>query len=258
MPCPHCPPGCDSQPFRSPNERRIRPPKSAIERLLSPIADVHRSEAVSALLMTLLMFLLLAAYYLLKTAREVFILTEGGAEIKSYSSAGQAVLLLGLVPAYGAFASRVNRVRLVTWVTLFLRRHLVLFVLAVRAGLHVRHRVLPVGGDLQPHGDRAVLGFAADLYTQGTGQAALSVDRRRQQSRGMGGLGQGGRHRRGDRSHPAADHRRHRARGLRLPRATDRAGHQTIRLAGARRRGRPATGQGGRIRADSQEIATCF
>ena len=59
--------------------------------------------------MTLLMFVVLAAYYELKTARETFILTEGGAEVKSYSSAGQALLLLILVPAYGAFASRVNR-----------------------------------------------------------------------------------------------------------------------------------------------------
>ena len=66
---------------------------------------MRREEAASALLMTLLMFLLLAAYYMLKTAREVFILTEGGAEVKSYSSAGQAILLLFLVPA-------VRRVRL--------------------------------------------------------------------------------------------------------------------------------------------------
>ena len=35
---------------------------------------------------------------MLKTAREVFILSEGGAEVKSYSSAGQAVLLLGWCP----------------------------------------------------------------------------------------------------------------------------------------------------------------
>ena len=228
-------------------------PKSAIERLLSPIAEVHRSEAASALLMTLLMFLLLAAYYLLKTAREVFILTEGGAEIKSYSSAGQAVLLLGLVPAYGAFASRVNRVRLVTWVTLFFASHLVLF----RAGGPSRperwHRGLPVGGNLQPHGDRAVLGVRHRSLYQGTGQTALSVDRRRQQPRGVGGLGQGGRHHQSDRSHQTVDHRRDRARGLCLPRATDRAGHQTVRLAVGRRRGRSATGQGRRIRADSQE-----
>ena len=69
-----------------------------IERVLSPVAEVHRDEVTSALLMTLVMFMILAAYYLLKTAREVFILSEGGAEVKSYSSAGQALLLLVLVP----------------------------------------------------------------------------------------------------------------------------------------------------------------
>jgi AAA family ATP:ADP antiporter len=108
-----------------------------VERLLSPIAEVRRHEAASALLMTLLVFLLLAGYYLVKTAREMLILTEGGAEVKSYSSAGQAVLLLLLVPAYSAFASRVNRVRLVTTVTLFFAAHLALFIVALGAGLRV-------------------------------------------------------------------------------------------------------------------------
>jgi len=46
----------------------------------------------------LTMFLVLTGYYLLKTAREIFILSEGGAEVKSYSSAGQALLLLLIVP----------------------------------------------------------------------------------------------------------------------------------------------------------------
>ena len=108
--------------------------KAAGVRWLSPIADVRHEEAASVLLMTVMMFLLLAAYYLLKTAREVFILTEGGAEVKSYSSAGQAVLLLFLVPAYGAFASRVDRVKLVRRVTLFFVGNLLLFVVAVNAG----------------------------------------------------------------------------------------------------------------------------
>src|SRR4249919_2263003 len=89
--------------------------KGPLEKLLSPFADVHRGEAPGVLLLTLLMFLLLGSYYMLKTAREVFILSEGGAEVKSYASAGQAVLLVVLVPAYGAFASRVNRKQLVTW-----------------------------------------------------------------------------------------------------------------------------------------------
>jgi len=112
--------------------------KSLVERLLSPIVDVRPGETATALLLTLLMFLVLAAYYELKTAREVFILSEGGAEVKSYSSAGQALLLLGLVPAYGAFASRVNRERLVTWVTLFFVACIALFTMA-----HGAH--LPIG-----------------------------------------------------------------------------------------------------------------
>jgi AAA family ATP:ADP antiporter len=111
--------------------------KGLIERVLSPIADVRSGEAASALLMTLTMFLVLAGYYLLKTAREIFILSEGGAEVKSYSAAGQAVLLLVLVPAYGAFASRVNRTQLVQWVTLFFASNLLLFLVALGAGLRI-------------------------------------------------------------------------------------------------------------------------
>src|SRR5258705_5524307 len=113
-------------PSTAPDQRR-----TIGERILSPIADVRRDEVASALLITLIMFLILAAYYMLKTAREVFILSEGGAEVKSYSSAGQALLLLVLVPAYGAFASRVNRVQLVQWVTLFFVAHLALFLIAI-------------------------------------------------------------------------------------------------------------------------------
>src|SRR5688572_7121264 len=111
--------------------------KTRIGRLLSPIADIHPGEEKSALMMTLVMFLVLGSYYMLKTAREVFILTEGGAEVKSYSSAGQAVLLLFLVPAYGAIASKVNRTRLVGGVTFFFAAHLLLFMAAVSAGMRV-------------------------------------------------------------------------------------------------------------------------
>jgi AAA family ATP:ADP antiporter len=113
------------------------PSRTWIERALAPIADIRRDEIPTALLLTLLMFLVLGAYYMLKTAREVFILTEGGAEVKSYSSAGQAILLLLLVPAYAAFASRVNRGKLVTWVTLFFASNLLVFILAYEAGLRI-------------------------------------------------------------------------------------------------------------------------
>ena len=146
------------------------PSKTLAERLLWPIADVHRDEVASALLMTVLMFLLLAAYYLLKTAREVFILTEGGAEVKSYSSAGQAILLLILVPAYGAFASRVNRVRLVTLVTLFFASNLVLFTIAVEAGLHIGIVYFLWVGIFNLMVIAQFWAFANDLYTRQQGQ----------------------------------------------------------------------------------------
>jgi AAA family ATP:ADP antiporter len=145
-------------------------PKTTIERLLSPIAEVRREEAPSVLVMTLLMFLLLAAYYMLKTAREVFILTEGGAEIKSYSSAGQAILLLFLVPAYGALASRVNRVRLIRTVTLFFVANLLLFIVAVRAGVHVGIVYFLWVGIFNLMAIAQFWALASDLYTKEQGQ----------------------------------------------------------------------------------------
>src|SRR5579864_762931 len=89
--------------------------KNAIERALSFLADVRSGEAAGVLLLTLNVFLLLAAYYLLKTVRESLILGERGAEVKSYSSAAQALLLLPIVPAYSALTSRMGRMRVMTW-----------------------------------------------------------------------------------------------------------------------------------------------
>ena len=98
-----------------------------LERLLSPFADVRDGEGRGVVLLALNAFMLLAAYYIIKPVREALILTGGGAEVKSYASAGQALLLLFLIPAYGRFASRVSRIGLVTWVTLFFLSHLFVF-----------------------------------------------------------------------------------------------------------------------------------
>src|SRR6187549_3376232 len=144
--------------------------KGTLERLLSPIADVRRGEAPSVLLMALTMFLILAAYYMLKTAREVFILSEGGAEVKSYSSAGQALLLLILVPAYGAFASRVSRIRLVSWVTMFFASHLVLFLLALTAGWRIGIPYFLWVGIFNLMVIAQFWAFATDLYTPEQGK----------------------------------------------------------------------------------------
>src|SRR5579864_3540683 len=102
-------------------------PRSIAERALCLLAEVRAGEGAGVLLLGLNSFLLLMSYYLLKTVREPLILTQGGAEVKAYSAAFQALLLLAIVPAYGAFASRVSRIRLITWVTLIFVFNLLLF-----------------------------------------------------------------------------------------------------------------------------------
>ena len=113
------------------------PKQDLTDRLLSAFASVREGEGIGALLLATHVFLLLSAYYILKTVRESLILTEGGAEIKAYSSAAQAMLLLLVIPAYGWLASKMKRDRLLTFVTLFFGSHLLVFVLLSGRGVHV-------------------------------------------------------------------------------------------------------------------------
>ena len=118
-------------------ERDREGQRSLLEKVLTVITDVRPGEGVTVVLMALNLFLVLTAYYMLKTIREALILTEGGAAVKTYSSAGQAVLLLFLVPAFGILASRVNRVMLLRAVTFFFVANIIIFFLAGVGGLHV-------------------------------------------------------------------------------------------------------------------------
>jgi AAA family ATP:ADP antiporter len=106
--------------------------KSWLEQLLGVITEVHAREGLTVVLLTANLFLLLTAYYIIKPVREALILVGGGAELKSYSSGFQAVLLLLLVPAYGTIASKVGRIRLINFVFLFFASNLVIFYLLSR------------------------------------------------------------------------------------------------------------------------------
>ena len=70
---------------------------------------------------------------LIKPLREALILSGEGAEVKSYAAAGQAILLLGLVPAYGALADRLPRRGLLNAVTAFFVLCLVAFFALTQA-----------------------------------------------------------------------------------------------------------------------------
>ena len=111
--------------------------KSVFEKFLSVFSDIRPGEGGTVGLLILNAFIMLGLYYILKPVREGLILSGFGAVIKSYSSAAMALLLVFVVPAYGAFAARVNRVWLLSGMTLFFISNLVLFVVALQAGMNI-------------------------------------------------------------------------------------------------------------------------
>jgi AAA family ATP:ADP antiporter len=107
---------------------------SLLRRWLGRIAPIRRGELVTVVILTLNVFVLLTCYYVLKVLREPMILLGGGAELKAYASAGQTLLLLGVVPAFSWLSRRVSRLRLLTTMQLIFIACLVGFY--VLAQLH--------------------------------------------------------------------------------------------------------------------------
>ncbi|HEU5311418.1 MAG TPA: Npt1/Npt2 family nucleotide transporter, partial [Candidatus Eisenbacteria bacterium] len=149
---------------------------SALDKLLRLFADVRGGEGVTAVLLMLNIFLLLASYYLLKTIREPLILTvPGGAEVKSYSSAAIAAILIVLVPVYSALASRVSRVKLINGVTLFFILCLVAFFLLNRSGVPVGVAFFIWVGIFNLMVIAQLWAFANDVYTVEQGKRLFAI-----------------------------------------------------------------------------------
>ena len=150
--------------------------RGPLEKFLALFADVRRGEAGTALLLAFNVFLLLTCYYIIKPVREALILgTPGGAEIKSYSSAGQVVLLLFLIPAYSAFANRVNRVQLITWVTAFFIACLVAFFALAQAKVPLGIVFFLWIGIFNLMIVAQFWSFANDLYTEEQGKRLFAI-----------------------------------------------------------------------------------
>lgn len=149
--------------------------KGPLDRLLSIFSDVREGEGADVMLLALNVFILLGSYYLLKTVREALILSEKGAEVKSYSGAAQAVLLLLIVPAYGMLASKVNRIRLVSWVTLFFISNLAIFYFLGSAGRQIGVPFFIWVGIFNVLVVAQFWGFANDLYTQPQGKRLFPI-----------------------------------------------------------------------------------
>lgn len=103
--------------------------------ILRLFTKVYPGEAATALLLMLNVFLLLAAYYIIKPVRDALMLESWPAEIKTYLSAAIAVLLIFAVKIFSFIASKMPRHKFITWVTLFFISNLVLFYILHLAGV---------------------------------------------------------------------------------------------------------------------------
>jgi len=150
-------------------------PRSRLDRALSVFTTVHAGEGVGVLLLATNIFLLFVFYSILKIVRDALILSEGGAELGSYSAAGQALVLLGLVPAYGSFASKVDRMQLVCGVTWFFASHLLVFWLLGSAGIPIGIPFYIWIGVFNIVVVAQLWAFANDIYTNDRGNRLFPI-----------------------------------------------------------------------------------
>ncbi len=146
-----------------------------LEYSLALFAEVRPGEAITTLLLTATVFLLLTSYYLLKVAREPLILLGGGAEVKSYAAAGQSILLIGFAFAYGALAKAVTRIRLVVSVSLFFVSNLVLFWILAATSVPLGIPFYLWVGVFNTSVVAQFWGFAADLLGDERGKRLFPV-----------------------------------------------------------------------------------
>ncbi len=158
--------------------------RGPLERFLSLFADIQPGEAGNVLLMFANIFLVLTAYYVLKVVREsltiggVQLFGLGGDEIKAYLPAVMTVLLLGVVPLYGAVASAVSRIRLINGTTLVVMGTLVLFWLWGRAtgvGTAIGLSFYVYIGIVNVFLIAQFWSFANDIYTESEGKRLFAV-----------------------------------------------------------------------------------
>jgi AAA family ATP:ADP antiporter len=146
-----------------------------LDRALRPFTEVRGGEGATALLLALNVFFLLAAYYFIKPVREALILSGEGAEVKSYAAAGQALLLLGLVPAYGLLADRLPRRGLLNAVTAFFIACLFGFYALIQSGVAVGVPFFLWVGVFNLMIVAQFWSFANDLYTKDQGERLFPI-----------------------------------------------------------------------------------
>ncbi|MFW6050457.1 MAG: NTP/NDP exchange transporter [Myxococcota bacterium] len=126
-------------------------------------------------LLALNVFLLLFAYYLVKSVREALVLTQAGAEQKVYLAAVISVVLVFYAKAFGALARRVDRLRLITAVTLFFALNLCIFFVLDGAGVALGIPFFVWVGVFNVSIIAQFWSFANDVYTEWQGRRLFAI-----------------------------------------------------------------------------------
>jgi len=148
---------------------------SALDRFLRLFADVKAGEGVTALLLSLNVFLILMAYYVLKPVREALILGQGSAELKTYMAAAQVAVLSIVVPLYGRLVDRMDRRRLINVVTAFFVACLIGFYVLGRAGVPLGIVFFLWIGIFNLMIVAQFWSFANDIYTKDQGERLFAI-----------------------------------------------------------------------------------
>jgi AAA family ATP:ADP antiporter len=156
------------------------PEMSKLEYFLRIFSDIRPGEGTTGLILLLNIFLVLAAYYLIKPVREGWLSVSvvkglSKVEIKAYSSFGQSMVLLAVIPLYAHLVNRFSRRALLTCVTLFFGANLVIFWLLQPDLLSYRIPYVSIVfylwvGIFSVTVVAQFWSFAADLYTDELGK----------------------------------------------------------------------------------------
>jgi ATP:ADP antiporter, AAA family len=154
---------------------KMTAPGGIFNRFLRAFADVRPGESRNALLLALNIFLILTAYYVLKPVREALILNQGSAELKSYLSAGQVVLLALVIPLYARLVARVSRRRLVNIVTAIFVLCLLIFYVLGHLGVRLDIAFFLWIGIFNMMIVAQFWGFANDIYSKDEGERLFPI-----------------------------------------------------------------------------------
>jgi AAA family ATP:ADP antiporter len=170
------PPGTTRGDARPPGQRR----GSILARALAVFSRVHPDEGVVVVLMTACVFLILSSYYLLKTAREGLILSGGtfglrGDELKTYATGAMALVCIAAVPAYGALAGRVRRIRLINVSYAVVMACLLAFYGVGRAGVPIGLAFFVWLGLVSLFLVGQFWSYANDLYSEDEGKRLFGI-----------------------------------------------------------------------------------